>query len=125
MIRRPPRSTRTDTLFPYTTLFRSSFVLDEMREVGLRPEVPQDQRVVEAGGEDAASVRRYGHAFDEAAVASEIGSGRKGKQDGQEECEGRSDRGRGRSSLARLRIAVCSLRTRLAQGPVGKAGVEQ
>src|SRR3546814_11114108 len=24
MIRRPPRSTRTDTLFPYTTLFRSS-----------------------------------------------------------------------------------------------------
>src|SRR3546814_6389709 len=25
MIRRPPRSTRTDTLFPYPTLFRSSF----------------------------------------------------------------------------------------------------
>src|SRR3546814_16177106 len=34
MIRRPPRSTRTDTLFPYTTLFRSvagvvNFILDE------------------------------------------------------------------------------------------------
>src|SRR3546814_4613311 len=27
MIRRPPRSTRTDTLFPYTTLFRSSWEL--------------------------------------------------------------------------------------------------
>src|SRR3546814_1369631 len=27
MIRRPPRSTRTDTLFPYTTLFRSTKVL--------------------------------------------------------------------------------------------------
>src|SRR3546814_19703554 len=27
MIRRPPRSTRTDTLFPYTTLFRSLSVL--------------------------------------------------------------------------------------------------
>src|SRR3546814_1481909 len=27
MIRRPPRSTRTDTLFPYTTLFRSWTVL--------------------------------------------------------------------------------------------------
>src|SRR3546814_18062373 len=26
MIRRPPRSTRTDTLFPYTTLFRSLFL---------------------------------------------------------------------------------------------------
>src|SRR3546814_4919034 len=28
MIRRPPRSTRTDTLFPYTTLFRSAHRLD-------------------------------------------------------------------------------------------------
>src|SRR3546814_3647356 len=28
MIRRPPRSTRTDTLFPYTTLFRSLILLD-------------------------------------------------------------------------------------------------
>src|SRR3546814_18298541 len=26
MIRRPPRSTRTDTLFPYTTLFRSDVI---------------------------------------------------------------------------------------------------
>src|SRR3546814_20253960 len=30
MIRRPPRSTRTDTLFPYTTLFRSEAI--EMHE---------------------------------------------------------------------------------------------
>src|SRR3546814_2634239 len=31
MIRRPPRSTRTDTLFPYTTLFRSlAMILDRM-----------------------------------------------------------------------------------------------
>src|SRR3546814_7786783 len=28
MIRRPPRSTRTDTLFPYTTLFRSAHQWD-------------------------------------------------------------------------------------------------
>src|SRR3546814_14866448 len=28
MIRRPPRSTRTDTLFPYTTLFRSPELID-------------------------------------------------------------------------------------------------
>src|SRR3546814_945376 len=33
MIRRPPRSTRTDTLFPYTTLFRS--IISRIREVGL------------------------------------------------------------------------------------------
>src|SRR3546814_4917051 len=32
MIRRPPRSTRTDTLFPYTTLFRSTFEYAETRE---------------------------------------------------------------------------------------------
>src|SRR3546814_14126401 len=46
MIRRPPRSTRTDTLFPYTTLFRSLSVLGmhggrratyTMRHEGLRP----------------------------------------------------------------------------------------
>src|SRR3546814_15024081 len=30
MIRRPPRSTRTYTLFPYTTLFRSKRVVDEI-----------------------------------------------------------------------------------------------
>src|SRR3546814_20547839 len=29
MIRRPPRSTRTDTLFPYTTLFRSDVLNDD------------------------------------------------------------------------------------------------
>src|SRR3546814_19922163 len=36
MIRRPPRSTRTDTLFPYTTLFRSNRV------------VPHDELMAEA-----------------------------------------------------------------------------
>src|SRR3546814_7213815 len=33
MIRRPPRSTRTDTLFPYTTLFRSPEGLTQKREL--------------------------------------------------------------------------------------------
>src|SRR3546814_14804092 len=31
MIRRPPRSTRTDTLFPYTTLFRSKALRHDIR----------------------------------------------------------------------------------------------
>src|SRR3546814_14541114 len=38
MIRRPPRSTRTDTLFPYTTLFRSGvdrFQFRNVRRVGV------------------------------------------------------------------------------------------
>src|SRR3546814_12616804 len=34
MIRRPPRSTRTDTLFPYTTLFRSADRRAEGKAVG-------------------------------------------------------------------------------------------
>src|SRR3546814_5446412 len=40
MIRRPPRSTRTDTLFPYTTLFRSDLCgqtsLEALAELGRR-----------------------------------------------------------------------------------------
>src|SRR3546814_4594259 len=48
MIRRPPRSTRTDTLFPYTTLFRSEIggghqhdpgVLQHLQHQGLRAPV--------------------------------------------------------------------------------------
>src|SRR3546814_19242313 len=34
MIRRPPRSTRTDTLFPYTTLFRSVRTGSDLATVG-------------------------------------------------------------------------------------------
>src|SRR3546814_12292327 len=41
MIRRPPRSTRTDTLFPYTTLFRSC--------LGLAHRKAADRIAVEAG----------------------------------------------------------------------------
>src|SRR3546814_15104319 len=37
MIRRPPRSTRTDTLFPYTTLFRSRSEATGARELGSDP----------------------------------------------------------------------------------------
>src|SRR3546814_6515849 len=51
MIRRPPRSTRTDTLFPYTTLFRSSVLpcsghgrCQESRPIGRRCDI-QNQAV--------------------------------------------------------------------------------
>src|SRR3546814_305846 len=47
MIRRPPRSTRTDTLFPYTTLFRSKYrncEADSRRETRERLK-PQAQRI--------------------------------------------------------------------------------
>src|SRR3546814_3004262 len=38
MIRRPPRSTRTDTLFPYTTLFRSDRGVDRVARRPVRIE---------------------------------------------------------------------------------------
>src|SRR3546814_4407974 len=37
MIRRPPRSTRTDTLFPYTTLFRSAWMARRLNAIGQKP----------------------------------------------------------------------------------------
>src|SRR3546814_1251595 len=50
MIRRPPRATRTDTLFPYTTLFRSLFQHggDEGFAVGARIEHVAADRKFEA-----------------------------------------------------------------------------
>src|SRR3546814_8726191 len=47
MIRRPPRSTRTDTLFPYTTLFRSTAPRPHRNIVRLRPfdEIGDDQEI--------------------------------------------------------------------------------
>src|SRR3546814_2602278 len=48
MRRRPPRSTRTDTLFPYTTLFRSAGLVGEMRHPG------RVERVIEAGEQHVA-----------------------------------------------------------------------
>src|SRR3546814_19150779 len=57
MIRRPPRSTRTDTLFPYTTLFRS-----HRRRMGIvaarRRIIPATERVEAVGGADRARCDR-------------------------------------------------------------------
>src|SRR3546814_4181687 len=66
MLRRPPRSTRTDTLFPYTTLFRSE---DDRPGHGRRP-APQ-LAVHEIG--EAAEEEAEGHdAGDIVAEAQEI-----------------------------------------------------
>src|SRR3546814_1607843 len=61
MIRRPPRSTRTDTLFPYTTLFRS---LAERHVLG-----PQGQGSRQACRR-AAGIQRFGHRADRAPEGS-------------------------------------------------------
>src|SRR3546814_16452324 len=53
MIRRPPRSTRTDTLFPYTTLFRS--------EATLPPELPRLRlhHPCDGGGANVRQARKF------------------------------------------------------------------
>src|SRR3546814_735673 len=73
MIRRPPRSTRTDTLFPYTTLFRS-FLVQVADLVGQLRALPDP--VVDAGDvqlDALLGARGDGvvetHALDVAAVA--------------------------------------------------------
>src|SRR3546814_19382546 len=45
MIRRPPRSTRTDTLFPYTTLFRSGEILLQFIVIRHAPAIAQQHLV--------------------------------------------------------------------------------
>src|SRR3546814_2784559 len=57
MIRRPPRSTRTDTLFPYTTLFRSARTRAHRplrRDLGALPLLSRSQ----AGDAQAARLHR-------------------------------------------------------------------
>src|SRR3546814_4684600 len=57
MIRRPTRSTRADTLFPYTTLFRSVRVLERVAYAGLGGEVDHPLRLeVCEGGFDCRAV---------------------------------------------------------------------
>src|SRR3546814_11427681 len=46
MIRRPPRSTRTDTLFPYTTLFRSTDAWHPIHLKGNDQAVPVNRAVL-------------------------------------------------------------------------------
>src|SRR3546814_12624828 len=69
MIRRPPRSTRTDTLFPYTTLFRS--VQQRLGLVELR-----DGRQSRQGGLGA-ELRELGHRQVDLGVAELLGGGRR------------------------------------------------
>src|SRR3546814_12634104 len=56
MIRRPPRSTRTDTLFPYTTLFRSQSNLEKLGQ--FKTTGVTEFKVVEQGGANAEAIRK-------------------------------------------------------------------
>src|SRR3546814_18100776 len=52
MIRRPPRSTRTATLFPYTTLFRSDVKQDSHLNIGMNAAIATGMNLHVASGTD-------------------------------------------------------------------------
>src|SRR3546814_1907918 len=62
MIRRPPRSTRTDTLFPYTTLFRSLYE-DARRKLARFTNVRADELVLCSGTTFAINLVAYSWAL--------------------------------------------------------------
>src|SRR3546814_15249493 len=60
MIRRPPRSTRTDTLFPYTTLFRSLNGAGASWRVSALAAAPKGNATAAARHADSSRRRRAG-----------------------------------------------------------------
>src|SRR3546814_12095463 len=72
MIRRPPRSTRTDTLFPYTTLFKAGVrVVPAQPPLGLAEEM--HRRVPAAGVGDQVAGDLFRRAADRLAVRCQCG----------------------------------------------------
>src|SRR3546814_15311386 len=67
MLRRPPRSTRTDTLFPYTTLFRSIEILDAIAAAAREGGAPADAIFAEA-----MRARRYAGSKDRRAIRAHV-----------------------------------------------------
>src|SRR3546814_1377897 len=63
MIRRPPRSTRTDTLFPYTTLFRSPgrYTCGDAASIGPRVRIRNEPRRDPTAGVYAGALRSEEH----------------------------------------------------------------
>src|SRR3546814_11016388 len=103
MMRRPPRSTRTDTRFPYTTLFRSG-ILHPLHGMGLAAvEIDplagaQFYRIHLQAERDAALQTVQGDIARDV-VRGDLGAGRNDQPDGLEL--------RGQSGRATLRERVC------------------
>src|SRR3546814_2578226 len=97
MIRRQPRSTRTDTLFPYTTLFRSSNPLDHHRDALANADAHGGESVAAAG-----AVEFFGGGEDEAGA---------GHAEGVAQRDGRSEEHTSElQSLMRISYAVFCLK---------------
>src|SRR3546814_5453486 len=97
MIRRPPRSTRTDTLFPYTTLFRSPRP---------RRQPPGDERPLPGRRSHAHRRRPVGGPAGARAQRSSDGRGESDRQSGERSEEHTSEL----QSLMRISYAVFCLK---------------
>src|SRR3546814_18026353 len=92
MIRRPPRSTRTDTLFPYTTLFRSKArQLAEREKISLRYYDVIYDLLEEVRGEMAGQLapERIETIVGRAEVLQVLPAGKKDKEIGRASCRDR------------------------------------
>src|SRR3546814_7805843 len=77
MIRRPPRSTRTDTPFPYTTLFRSTLTHDpKLDDPALEVVLRSDAFYIGALGSKRTHAKRIDRLTEAGLAESEIGRGR-------------------------------------------------
>src|SRR3546814_4672633 len=70
MIRRPPRSTRTDTLFPYTTLFRSEFLLQKKPVVTFNNRLPASHLINISKIADIEPAIKYALSYPKEVIAS-------------------------------------------------------
>src|SRR3546814_8758656 len=122
MIRRPPRSTRTDTLFPYTTLFRShEHDQHEQKEHRSTPHAAEEDRGKGADHADgqaadddapeaAEPAERHGHEGHQREVVSDVGR-RASERQKQEAGQRRSEEHTSElQSLMRLSYAVFCLK---------------
>src|SRR3546814_5512360 len=96
MIRRPPRSTRTDTPFPYTTLFRSR---------PFRPRRRADTRAVDDARRRRDRTARLPHPTDGAALCAAPHDGRERSEEHTSELQ----------SLMRTSYAVFCLNKKIAE----------
>src|SRR3546814_2289590 len=113
MIRRPPRSTRTATLFPYTTLFRSQHRVVDRAAVHRLPAAVRGRRADPDGGRD-----RGGHAHPSQARGHQApgperageGQGEGSLPHGEDGCERSEEHTSELQSLMRISYAVFCLK---------------
>src|SRR3546814_545146 len=134
MIRRPPRATRTDTLCPYTTLFRSRTVPAERHRVARRAAVPaadDDVTVVGRAAVDQDHVAGFEvDAVDEGGKLGVVapggadGVGRGMYRAGQKKCKGNPERIESKAHLhgSVLQPPACGTIPSGSRGPATHSG---